>query len=131
MRALVSHLQLVIAILVVMLAAGRGLPGIVSALHAEPSHVCTCASGGDHASCPVCNRTLTEHRRSSRPEASGIPCGTGRLAVTASGDVGTLPGAVGCAVRPVERVAALRAPDLAIGEVLLEPATPPPRLAAT
>ena len=131
MRALVSHLQLVIAILVVMLAAGRGLPGIVSALHAEPSHVCTCASGGDHASCPVCNKTLDEKRPSTHVEARGVPCGNGRVLAIADGEVVTLPAPVAIVARRLERLPAPSARPVSIPQVVREPATPPPRSAAT
>jgi hypothetical protein len=137
MRALVLRLHLVAvavaAILVAMLAMGRGLPGIVRALQAERSHVCTCATGGDHASCPVCNGTIAsgEHRRSSSAEAKGVPCGEGRFAVTACGEPGTLPSAIGVVLGRVERVDAPRTPGIAVPDVLLEPATPPPRSAAT
>jgi hypothetical protein len=134
MRAVVSHLKLVVVILVAMLGMGRGLPGIVSALRVAPSHVCTCSTGGDHASCPICNPTFEEHRRSSAssaPTATGLPCGNGRLAIVSSGEVGTLPTPVAWAAPPLERLAAPRARPSLIRDVLLEPATPPPRFAAT
>jgi hypothetical protein len=133
MRALVSRLQLAMAILVAMLAMGRGLPGIVRALALEPSHVCTCATGGDHASCPVCNGSIAgdEHGRSPRAEARGVPCGAGRFAATPSGEPGTLPSPIGVVLGRVERIDAPRPREVTVPDVLLEPATPPPRSAAT
>jgi hypothetical protein len=130
MRALVSHLQVVVAILVAMLALGKGLPGIVSTVHDAHSHVCTCASGGDHASCPVCNRTLVEHR-SSRPAAQGTPCGKGHVGDAASGEVVILPAPAAPVARPLERLEAPAARTVAIRQVSLEPSTPPPRSAST
>jgi hypothetical protein len=131
MRALVSHLQIVAAILIAMLAMGRGLPGIVSALRDAPSHVCTCASGGDHASCPVCNKTLEEHRASPCPEAKRVPCGNGHVADAASGEVVTLPAPVALVARSLEKLDAPSARYVVIRQFLLEPATPPPRSAST
>ncbi len=131
MRALVSSLRLVVAILVTMLAAGNGLAGIERALGDAAAHVCTCASGGDHASCPVCNPTLTEHHRSSRPVAEGAPCGTGRIATTASNEVTTLPSPLVGVASHVERVDAPRAQGLVMEQAFLEPAIPPPRSART
>src|ERR1700733_14152833 len=75
MRAALSRLQIVVAILVAMLGCGNGLSGIVHALNDAASHVCTCANGGDHASCPVCNPVLREHRASSVPALEGAPGG--------------------------------------------------------
>src|SRR5580704_10164856 len=91
MRQVATRLHIVLAILVAMLAAGRGLTGLALALHGPAAHVCSCASGGDHAACPVCNPLLAEHRQSSRPAAQGVPCGDPRLAVGAPGEVTTLP----------------------------------------
>jgi len=129
-RALVPHLQIVIALLVAMLAAGRGLPGLIQAARGMEAHVCTCAAGADHASCPVCNRAL-ENRRSPRPAAEGVPCGPRGVMTDAEGDVGTLPPVVLALVPPSARLPAPRALTPEDRDIPLEPATPPPRRAAT
>ena len=129
MRDLVSRLHLIVAIVVTMLAAGNGLPGIERALGDAAAHVCTCANGGDHASCPVCNPTLLEHRRSSHPVADGVPCGSRRLATTASSDVTTLPSPLVGVVSRIERGPAPRSRRLFVEQAFLEPAIPPPRSA--
>ena len=46
-RTLALRFNLVVVLLVAMLAAGRGLPGLVQAARADQTHVCTCATGGD------------------------------------------------------------------------------------
>jgi hypothetical protein len=134
MRALVSHLQIVAAVLVAMLAMGRGLPGIVSAVVDSPSHVCTCASGGDHASCPVCNRSLLEQpaSASSHVEAKGVPCGRAHgVGAMADGEVVILPAAA-AVVRPLLASGeAIPSRYVSILQLSLEPATPPPRVAST
>jgi hypothetical protein len=130
-RALVLRLQIVIALLVAMLAAGRGLPGLVQAARGAETHVCTCAAGGDHASCPVCNHALLEQRRSTAPAAQGVPCGPRGVMADAEGDIGTLPPVVASLAPPFARLAAPLAILPAEREVPLEPATPPPRRAAT
>jgi hypothetical protein len=129
-RALVLRLQIVIAVLVATLAAGRGLPGLLQAAQGADTHVCTCAAGGDHASCPICNRTLTEHRPSV-PNAHGVPCGTRGVMADAEGDLGTLPPPTLALATPIVRLAAPLALASAERDVPLEPATPPPRRAAT
>ena len=131
MRQLVMRLHIVLAILVAMLAAGRGLPGLVLALHGPATHVCTCASGGDHQSCPVCNPPLTEHRRSSAPAAQPLPCGDSRVAVGAPGEVSTLPAPLLAVRAAAAWVPAPRAEALAVEQVALEPSTPPPRASTT
>jgi hypothetical protein len=139
MRPFVAHLRVVVAILVAMLAMGKGLPGIVASVIDAPSHVCTCAAGGDHASCPVCNRALGDLRDGSggvsrgpskHVEAKGTPCGKGQVVDLAGGELVMLPAALAVAVRPLARVAAPRARPASIRRIALEPATPPPRFAA-
>ena len=131
MRQVAIRFRLVLAIVVAMLAAGRGLPGLVTALSGSTTHVCTCASGGDHASCPVCNATANENRRSPRPAAQGVPCGDPRVAVSAPGEVSTLPAPV-LAVAPASAwVGAVRPAKPDIEQIILEPSTPPPRGSGT
>jgi hypothetical protein len=131
MRQVAVHFRLALAILALMLGAGRGLPGLVTALSGTATHVCTCASGGDHASCPVCNAKLSEHRRSHRPAAEGVPCGDPRVAVGTPGESSTLPAPL-LAIAPARVwVAAPRAEKSEIELVFLEPSTPPPRRSAT
>jgi hypothetical protein len=132
MRALALRLNLVVVLLVAMLAAGRGLPGLVQAVRGADTHACTCATGGDHASCPVCNPTLREHARSKVPAAQGVPCGAdlGMVAI-AGGEASTLPAPVAILARPFVRSPAPRLESPAERDVVLEPATPPPRRAAT
>jgi hypothetical protein len=130
MRALlrtVRSLVPLIAILVAMLASGGGLPGLVHALSGGPTHVCTCVSGGSHASCPVCNPAAHEGRHSRRPEADGAPCGGDGVAAIAANEPSALPVPFGGLV-----VAALRrrivVPERRdIEDRSIEPETPPPR----
>jgi hypothetical protein len=132
MRALALRLNLVVVLLVAMLAAGRGLQGLVHVLRGAETHVCTCATGGDHASCPVCNRALREEPRSTMPAAQGVPCGRdiGMVAV-AGAEASTLPAPVAALARPFVRSPAPGLESAAERDVVLEPATPPPRRAAT
>lgn len=137
MRALALRLQLVVAILVAMLAAGSGLPGLVQAFSGAREHVCTCASGGDHTSCPVCNPQLAEAKPETKAGATamaarGAPCGDPRLAVAPGGEVSTLPAALALPSLPFAmRLDVPGAQSPAVPERALEPATPPPRRAAT
>jgi hypothetical protein len=131
MRAALSRFQIVIAILVAMLGGGSGLSGIVHALDEAASHVCTCANGGDHASCPVCNPVLREHRASSVPALEKVPCGPRGIAIASAGEASTLPPAPVGITSPFVWLAAPSPQRLIIQEVILESATPPPRIART
>jgi hypothetical protein len=130
-RAALSRFQIVIALLVAMLTCGSGLSGIVHALNEVASHVCTCASGGDHASCPVCNPVLREHRASSVPALKRAPCGAQGVAVASAGDAGTLPAAPVEMASPFVWLAAPSFQRLILQDVILESTTPPPRIART
>jgi hypothetical protein len=111
----------------VVLAAGNGLPGLVSALSSSASHVCTCSTGGSHASCPVCNHTLGASPRSERPSVDGAPCGDRRVAAGALADpVLAAPQFVVLAAIEQPRLARAGAPH-APPPRHVEPATPPPR----
>ncbi|HLK37048.1 MAG TPA: hypothetical protein VKU41_09890 [Polyangiaceae bacterium] len=134
-RATSPLLRLIVACLAVALAAGSGLPGLVRALSGISSHVCTCAMGGSHASCPVCSRALSNGRAISEdpvggePQADGVPCGDKRVAVGVAVEPGVLPaGLVGIVpageVLPVPRAECPSPPA-----PFIEPATPPPRTA--
>ena len=113
-----------------MLALGNGLPGIAHALGDAAAHVCTCASGGDHAACRVCNPTLTAQRPSRRPAAQGAPCGGRRFATTAPSDeTTTLPSPIVGAAIPTVRLDAPRAQAFLFDQARLEPPIPPPRIA--
>jgi hypothetical protein len=131
MRSALSRFHLVVAILVAMLAAGSGLPGLVRVLSNADAHVCTCASGGAHASCPVCNPSLGEHTRSRGPAVDGVPCGEGRVGVAAPSQPATLPAPLLGTSSPGTLVPAPRAEWIALEEGISEPATPPPRIAST
>jgi hypothetical protein len=129
MRALSAHSQLLITALILMLAAGNGLSGIVRVLAATDGHVCTCASGGSHASCPVCSHALGTPSRSRLPIVDGRPCGDRHPGTMAACAPVTLPAP---SITMAPRIARLNMP--AIEQVdgpdrSLEPATPPPRIA--
>jgi hypothetical protein len=116
-----------VAILVAMLASGSGLPGLVRALSGASAHVCTCASGGTHASCPVCSPPSRDHRSSRSPEAEGVPCGGRTVNGIAAGEPSTLS----VPFRGMQ-VAALRqrivvSEQRHVEDRPPEPATPPPR----
>ena len=122
---------IVIAMVVVFLGAGRGLPGLVTALSGSTTHVCTCATGGDHASCPVCNAAATEQHRSARPAVQGVPCGDPRVAVGTPSEASMLPAPL-LAVAPASAwIGAPRPTKTDIEQIILEPSTPPPRRSAT
>jgi hypothetical protein len=132
MRAIFSRFQIVIAVLVAMLGAGSGLPGIAHALSNTATHVCTCATGGQHASCPVCNPRLAEHRTSRAPAVEGVPCGDRQVAAAiGSSDVSTLPAPLVGVASPVLWIGAPVARRFIVSEATLEPAIPPPRTART
>jgi hypothetical protein len=127
MRQVAMRLHIVLAVVALTLAAGGGLPGLVLALAGPSTHVCTCASGGNHATCPVCNPSLGEHRGSSAPAAQGVPCGDPRVAIGAAGEPSTLPSLL-LGVAPAGAwVRAPRPQRTDVDQVIAEPATPPPR----
>jgi hypothetical protein len=127
MRQVAVRLRIVLAILVAMVGAGRGLPGIVEALLGPPAHVCTCVAGGEHAACPVCNPITAERHPSREPVARGLPCGDTRVAVGGPGEASTLPSPLFGLVRAVTWIPAPRFERNVIEQVIPEPATPPPR----
>jgi hypothetical protein len=116
-------------VVAVILGGGNGLPGIVWALSGAGEHVCTCASGGSHASCPVCNHALQERSRSHLPSVDGLPCGDRRIAGGPMGEVATLQHARVHLVPAVSGVAAASADPVSLPDRDLEPVTPPPRSA--
>jgi hypothetical protein len=122
-------IRLVLAALITAMGSGVGLPGWVAAL-ARADHVCTCASGGGHSSCPVCNPAFGALRaRSRHTEVRRTPCGEDdRVAFGGAGEFGVLPGPSGTLVARFERVGAGRNgvawPEMA----WVEPPTPPPRI---
>lgn len=125
---LVMRLQ--VAVLVAVLFSSSGLASLMRAV-VPSAHVCTCASGGSHAACPVCNPRLASRHHSAIPAFDGVPCGDGRSAIVGSGDVAIVP------AMPVELTAvsvrsALSAQQpVAPSDRALEPSTPPPRTSAT
>jgi hypothetical protein len=121
-------LRLALVIIALMLAAGSGLGGLVSAF-APVVHVCTCSSGGSHSACPVCNPRLSTHPRSPEPAVEGRPCGDGRYAVAAVGEPGILPMLRVELVPPFVRAAPPCDEDIRTDERTIEPSTPPPRIA--
>lgn len=131
MRTLALRFNLVVVVLVAMLATGRGLPGFVQAARADQTHVCTCATGGDHASCPVCNPALAEQPYSSAPAVRGVPCGGSNVVDLAAGEASTLPRPIFALARPFVRLAVPHLVSPAERDILIEPAIPPPRRAAT
>lgn len=122
--------RLLVAVLVAVLTAGAGLGGFVRAFAGTPEHVCTCATGGTHASCPVCNPKLREEKRSAAPAFDGVPCGDGAGAVQTAADPGVLPAPWLAPAPAIERSVTAR-PLLALhGRLVIEPPTPPPRSTA-
>ncbi len=124
-----AWLRIVLAALIVSLGGGAGLPGIVRALTPAHAHVCTCASGGTHASCPVCNHSVHD-ARSRVVEVNGVPCGDGPTAIAGAHD---------CAFvvaqwdrLPIGFVRACATRDVAVAPHTPspEPPTPPPRIAS-
>lgn len=123
----VTAVSLLVAVLAVMLSCGNGLPGIVRTVMGT-EHVCTCARGGSHASCPVCNPSLHEGR-SRTPALEGVPCGDGRLATAVGADPAVIP--VPCAVVAAS-VSGIEVPQPVAGappKEFVQPSTPPPRFA--
>jgi hypothetical protein len=113
----------------VSLGCGVGLPGIVSALAPADSHVCTCASGGSHATCPVCNPGAHAHA-SHRVALDGVPCGEKRIAVgDGCGPVvaASAPIVMSC---PFARLRAEFGVTPAPADAPAERSTPPPRTRA-
>jgi hypothetical protein len=124
----VSLVAVIVAALVVMLGCGSGLPGIVRTLAGVGAdHVCTCVSGGSHASCPVCNPALRHEGRSRAPALEGVPCGEGRLAMEAAVDPAVIPESR--VVKPASPtgVDGPHALSVAPDDAFIEPWTPPPR----
>jgi hypothetical protein len=132
-RAPLALFRLIVACVGVVLACGSGLPGLVRALSGFSSHVCTCAMGGSHASCPVCSHALANEGPASGdnaagdPQADGAPCGDKRVAVGAAVEPGVLPAALVSVAPAGEPLPAPRAEPLPPPSPVFEPATPPPR----
>lgn len=127
MRQALAPLRLVVAMLIVMLAAGRGLPVLAQMLSGSSSHVCTCASGGSHSACPVCNPSLIEPRQARAPVVHSAPCGEHRSGIEGAGQPSTLPPALVSVGPAVARLPAFRAGAGVVQDAVFEPATPPPR----
>ena len=128
-RDLAPWVRVAVAAVVISLVGGAGLPGIVSALAPTSTHVCTCASGGNHRACPICNSSLglAPSRASKHRAVRGVPCGDPRVAIAVPGDLGTLPEPSARLVVGSEPANSardvMRSPDQAPAET----ATPPPR----
>ena len=132
MRAhgLATWLRLLVAALVLSLGSGMGLPGLVRTLVPADGHVCTCASGGVHRSCPVCNPSQHE-RRSPQLSIDGVPCGERTTAVAALGDPAIVQQAFASAAAAFAYKKAFRHVQPRPDSVFLERATPPPRSPST
>ncbi len=124
-------LAIALAVAAAILAAGRGLPGLTLALQGPDAHVCSCASGADHATCPICNGSLTEPSQSRGPAAHPVPCGDPRVAIGSPADVSTLTSPFAALARPDAWVGVPRREPSDVKQVIAEPSTPPPRPAAT
>jgi hypothetical protein len=133
MRTLLVTVRLAAAVVALMLAAGPGLSGLVRTVSGANEHVCTCASGGSHASCPVCSHSLRTRSQShsKEPVADGTPCGDPRIGVVAGREPGAPPPSFALVAPRVTRLAAPRFEQDDLDERFLEPATPPPRFAST
>jgi hypothetical protein len=116
---------LLVAVLAMMLGCGNGLPGIVRTV-VGTEHVCTCASGGSHSSCPVCNPSLHE-ARSRTPTLEGVPCGEGRFAVGAGPDVAVIPATCAVSVALVSGTYPFPGSSGTPPDQFVQPSTPPPR----
>jgi hypothetical protein len=130
-RSMAAHrmqplLGVLLAALMLTLGSGVGLPGLVRAMTTASSHVCTCASGGTHSSCPVCNASLP-NRGSLVLAIEGVPCGERPNALGASCEPALASVARNLLPVPFTYSTAwtdgLPTPDA----VFLERATPPPR----
>jgi hypothetical protein len=122
-------LRFVVVALIAALGSGVGLPGWVAALSLEDNHVCTCASGGGHSSCPVCNPPLGEgHGRSRYVEVRGTPCGEKRVAFSGASEPGVLPAACGALLFGFDRAGPVRDAISTPRMQWVEPPTPPPRI---
>jgi len=130
LRRLARSARVLVAMLVVLAPLGLGpATGAIARVLGSVDHTCTCASGGTHASCPVCNPSLRGEGRSRVPALQGTPCGEGRLAVpTTPLPPGVLPGELALEAPALEE--SLPSPPIA----RLRPAdrdgppTPPPRV---
>ncbi len=126
----VSLVAVVVAALVMMLGCGNGLPGIVRTLAGVGvDHVCTCVSGGSHASCPVCNPALRREGRSRAPALEGVPCGEGRLAMEVAVDPAVIPESRVAKPASPTGVDSPPAVSVAPDDAFIEPWTPPPQSA--
>jgi hypothetical protein len=112
----------IVAILIAMLTGGSGLAGLVRVLGPAHAHVCTCASGGSHAACPVCNPSLAES-----PAVDGVPCGGQRSACVVASDPVTLRVTPTVVEPPAVRQSVASTPRRQLEDVSLEPKIPPPR----
>ena len=122
-------LRIVLVALIAALGSGVGLPGLVTALTQEDNHVCTCASGGGHSSCPVCNPPLGgSHGRSRHVEVRGTPCGEKRVAFGGASEPGVLPAACGALVFRFDCAGRMRDGVSRLRTQWVEPPTPPPRI---
>ena len=129
-HAFASCLQVLTAALVIALGSGLGLPGLVRAFAPAESHVCTCASGGTHSACPVCNPSSHE-RRAPRSAIEGLPCGERTSALAVVVEPAITPVAIPAADVPFECARARRDVLPRPHTVFLERATPPPRCPST
>ena len=122
-------IRIVLGALVLTIGFGVGLPGIARALAQTRNHVCTCASGGAHASCPVCNHSLAS-RRSGVIEVNGVPCGDRPLGIGDARDLAVVRQPCELLVARFVRASARRDGLISLDWVSAEPPTPPPRFAA-
>lgn len=127
--ARLPFVRLVIVALVAMLGAGSGLSGLVRAL-APSEHVCTCVSGGSHASCPVCNPALGRRTHSHSCAIDGVPCGERGGAIQVAGDPAVVAPPPNVGSCPFSRASAPVATRAELLDVSSKPTTPPPRIAS-
>lgn len=124
-----AWLRIVLVALIVALGSGTGLPGIVRALTPAHGHVCTCAAGGAHTSCPVCNHSVRD-KRSRVVEVNGVPCGDGSIAIAGVYDCAVVVAPWDCPPIRFVRACATRDGAVAPHSPSPEPPTPPPRIAS-